>query len=234
MNKELTDRLKHDYGKVSVIMPTKSRYKFLPLALRKFDSQTYPNKELILVDSSFEPIPEGFDFGPNVTYFRIDPKTSLGEARNTACKFATGEIIAHFDDDDYYEPTYLESTVYTLLCQDQIQLVGFHSWYYYDTINELGYYYTHPRRPYATGATMVYYREYWKTHPFPDISQGEDRRFSNAAWAEGVLFSSGGGHDFIARIHADNSNITPSIAANHKDFRPTVLPQSFMYGGVPC
>ena len=51
---------------------------------------------------------------PNVRYFHV-ARTSIGAKRNFACKHAAGEIIAHWDDDDWYSPDRLRYQVMPIL-----------------------------------------------------------------------------------------------------------------------
>jgi hypothetical protein len=87
---------------VSCIMPTYNRRTFVPLALAGFEAQDYPNKELLIVDDGSDPIGDLVEGRPGVRYFHLGRRTSIGAKRNLACERAAGEIIAHWDDDDWY------------------------------------------------------------------------------------------------------------------------------------
>ncbi len=89
---------------VSCIMPTYNRRQFVPLSLRWFLSQDYPNKELLILDDGSDPVGDIVEGLPNVEYIRLDRRFSIGAKRNLACQRARGEIIAHWDDDDWYAP----------------------------------------------------------------------------------------------------------------------------------
>jgi len=41
---------------VSCIMPTANREKFIPLAVKYFQRQDYPNKELVVLDDGNKPV----------------------------------------------------------------------------------------------------------------------------------------------------------------------------------
>ena len=89
---------------ISCIMPTGDRRPFIPLALRHFGAQTYPNRELVIVDDGRDPIGDIVDGQAGVRYVRLPAHASIGQKRNAACHHARGEIIAHWDDDDWYGP----------------------------------------------------------------------------------------------------------------------------------
>jgi glycosyltransferase involved in cell wall biosynthesis len=103
---------------VSCIMPTNNRRAFLPLALRYFSSQDYPNKELLIIDDGTDPVGDVADGWPGVRYLRLPVRTSIGGKRNLACREARGEIIAHWDDDDWYAPDRLRYQIAPILAHE--------------------------------------------------------------------------------------------------------------------
>jgi glycosyltransferase involved in cell wall biosynthesis len=108
-------RLWTKFPVVSCIMPTFNRRHFLPLALKAFDSQDYPAKELIVVDDGTQPVGDLVEKVPAARYIRLPARASIGEKRNRACKEARGLIIAHWDDDDWYAPARLSRQIAPLL-----------------------------------------------------------------------------------------------------------------------
>jgi glycosyltransferase involved in cell wall biosynthesis len=89
---------------VSCIMPTFNRRRFVPMALAWFAAQDWPNRELIVVDDGDDPVKDLTAGQPNVRYFHMGRRASIGAKRNFACARAGGSIIAHWDDDDWYAP----------------------------------------------------------------------------------------------------------------------------------
>jgi glycosyltransferase involved in cell wall biosynthesis len=100
---------------ISCVMPTFNRRPFIPLALSCFRAQTYPCKELIVIDDGSDPVAELLEGLPEVKYRRITRRLTIGAKRNLACHEAGGEFIAHWDDDDWYAPNRLELQVAPLL-----------------------------------------------------------------------------------------------------------------------
>ncbi len=115
--------------KVSVICPTYNREDRLPNLYALFLHQTYENRELLVLDDS--PIPSSFFTNlqdERVKYIHIPNQSSIGSKRNLLCQMAHGDIIAHFDDDDYYAPSYLTTMVENLGEADLIKLSVWLAW----------------------------------------------------------------------------------------------------------
>src|SRR5665213_2014872 len=87
---------------ISCIMPTFNRRPFVPNAIRYFLRQDYENKELIIIDDGVDDVKDLIPQTGNIRYFRLDAKISLGAKLNLACEYARGNIIANWDDDDWY------------------------------------------------------------------------------------------------------------------------------------
>ena len=104
IRKVMDDDEKAHQPLVSCIMPTFNRRRFVPMALRWFAAQDWPNRELIVVDDGDDPVEDLMDGALNVRYFRLGRRASIGVKRNFACSRAAGSIIAHWDDDDWYAP----------------------------------------------------------------------------------------------------------------------------------
>ena len=105
---------------VSCIMPTTGdRRRFLPQAIKCFQRQTYPNLELVILcdgeDDLSDLIPRD---DKRIRYFYLgrDHRT-IGTKRNVACERAKGDLIAHFDDDDWSHPDRLSFQVGALLAE---------------------------------------------------------------------------------------------------------------------
>src|SRR5262249_11261252 len=114
---------------VSVITPTGNRQEFLQQALGHFRSQDYPHIEWLILDDSAT-IDEIFVDLPdqNIHYQHYDgPHLTIGEKRNRLVEKARGEIIVHFDDDDFYAPDYVSAMVGALL-EHNADLVNLRGW----------------------------------------------------------------------------------------------------------
>ena len=89
---------------VSCIMPTRDRRAYVGQAIEYFLRQDYPAKELIILDDGDDPIGDLVPDHPGISYHRLDRRTVLGAKRNLACELAAGDLIAHWDDDDWQAP----------------------------------------------------------------------------------------------------------------------------------
>src|ERR1700733_1523991 len=98
----------------SCIMPTANRRRFVPFAFQQFLNQDYNPKELVIVDDGDDPIEDLVPRDAAFTYLRIQPGLSLGAKRNLACRMASGDVILHWDDDDWYAPSRITRQVSSL------------------------------------------------------------------------------------------------------------------------
>ena len=97
---------------VSCLCVTEGRSAFMPWLLWCFDRQTWPHRELVIVDSSrksFQMV--GRD---DVRVVSVPPGTWVGRKRNVALQAAHGAILTWFDDDDWQHPHKLACLVAAL------------------------------------------------------------------------------------------------------------------------
>ena len=87
---------------ISCLCVTENRPEFMPWLLWCYDRQTYPHRELVIIDSS----PAPFDPGEraDVRVIQMNPGATIGKKRNRAMQEARGEIFTWFDDDDWQHP----------------------------------------------------------------------------------------------------------------------------------
>lgn len=101
--------------KVSVILPTYNRGKYVVEAVESVLRQTYNNYEIIIVDDgstdTTEDILKRFvKNNNNIQYIKQSNKGHAG-ARNTGLLAASGDLIAFIDSDDIWLPEKLEEQV---------------------------------------------------------------------------------------------------------------------------
>jgi hypothetical protein len=91
-----------DGPRVSVVTPTRNRRRLLERAVGTVLAQSYPNWELVVVDNASED--DTPEFLAGLQDARIRKLTASGKsaarARNVGLDAATGDLIAHFDDDN--------------------------------------------------------------------------------------------------------------------------------------
>jgi glycosyltransferase involved in cell wall biosynthesis len=103
---------------VSCVMITANRGDLVRRSVQCFSYQTYPNRELIVIDDGnedLEPILQRYVPG-RFTYVRLEKKEgqNLGFLRNLGLDKAKGEFIAQWDDDDWYHPDRLAAQISVL------------------------------------------------------------------------------------------------------------------------
>lgn len=108
--------------KVSALMLTHKRLEMAKTSIECFLSQTYENKELIIVNSGgihyFNRLNDFIKFQntDKIKHVLVNRKidTTMGDLRNHALTNATGDYCCVWDDDDFYSKTRIESSVYFL------------------------------------------------------------------------------------------------------------------------
>jgi glycosyltransferase involved in cell wall biosynthesis len=98
-------------------MPTRGRHHLAPKAVTLFLNQTYEPRELLIADDEDSPSFPDADWlnqFPDVRYFRMPKRLTIGSKRNFLVDRSYGPIIAHWDDDDWYAPTRIEEQVKVL------------------------------------------------------------------------------------------------------------------------
>ncbi len=95
--------------KISVVIPTLNRYKYLKDVLKDFELQDYKNFEIIIIDQSV-PFQDQFygQFSLDIKVLKQKEK-ALWLARNNAIKIAEGTIIALSEDDVRIESNWLSN-----------------------------------------------------------------------------------------------------------------------------
>ena len=111
--------------KVSCICPTYNRHDWLEDCIKMFIKQTYKEKELIIIDDSPTPFKHMLLQNTQVKYFHYKKRfSSIGKKRNVCVEKSTGDIITHWDDDDYNHPKRIEKQVEKLK-KDKLNMIVF-------------------------------------------------------------------------------------------------------------
>jgi glycosyltransferase involved in cell wall biosynthesis len=180
--------------RVSLIVPTGDRSLLLRRCIAQARAQTFVQPiEIVIVDGGHRQasIPHFFaadrvvdDFA--LRYVRVAPTTTVGERRNIACEHASGELIAHFDDDDFYHPEYLSTLVGWWDTHQPIDLGGSSQFYHYDVLRKRGWRTNLWDTGHPYGATFLYRKSLWKQiGGFQALQRGEDQEFFLAVERQG-------------------------------------------------
>jgi glycosyltransferase involved in cell wall biosynthesis len=198
--------------RISVICPTYNRLSMHEPLCSIFQSQTYPDKELWVLDDS--PRPSTFFekcADRQVHYIHSPQKQHIGAKRNQLVAMATGQVIAHFDDDDFYAANYLTSMVEALIAQDA-DFVKLSSW------NERRLRDGHRRvfdarhqvhgNMWGWGFSFMYRRSVAAHVSFPNQNLGEDYIFVQALQARGLkTVQVDGGTEWVEHVlHGRNAS----------------------------
>jgi len=200
---------------VSCIMPTYNRRPFVPKAIEYFLRQGYPNRELIILDDGEDRVADLVPDLPSLRYIALPERLRLGAKRNAAIQASRGEIIVHWDDDDWMDPSRVNSQVSALLAADADICGTSRVWFYEIASGRLSiYHYPPTQRRWLYGASLCYRRSLWQQKPFEALDIGEDTRF---VWASpaGRMLDLDGSRVMIAMVHTGNtSNPRPLTGPN--------------------
>ena len=183
-------------GRVSVVTPTTaSRARFHPQLWRCFLDQSWPDKELVVVET-YHDRPSTFfrDIAledARLKYIAI--KCPLGEdltvgaKRNLTIWMASGEYCVNFDDDDLYADKYVERMVTEMKKRSLVALTlsGWHN--FFETRGCAGYSDPNSWDPedknemdeilYGYGFSYVHLRVMALFYPYPNLGFAEDAPF---------------------------------------------------------
>jgi glycosyltransferase involved in cell wall biosynthesis len=164
--------------RVSVILTTRDRPQFLPIALAGYRQQTYPepDRELIVVDDGDQlPADEAAVVAAGGRLVRLEPGTPLGSKLNAGIEIARGRLIQKVDDDDWYGPDFLTAMVAALEDSWRVAcrptLVFLSPFLFFD----LARWEIRRSMPgHMPGATLLFPREMWEEQPFRPLPGDED------------------------------------------------------------
>jgi predicted O-methyltransferase YrrM len=192
---------------VSCIMPTGNRRALVSKAIEYFDRQDYPNLELIILDDGAETVADLIPDDSRFRYHRMPEVRSMGAKHNLACELARGEIICHWDDDDWMAPWRVSYQVQELLSRGPDTLCGLSRLLFYDPVARRAWRYVYPggSRPWVSGGTFCYRKSVWEQSRFPDLNEGADTRW---VWglAGAVVLPHEDSSFYVATIHGRNTS----------------------------
>lgn len=202
---------------VSVITPT-NKHKYIDNIFNNYCRQTYKDKELIIVlnNNKFN-IEEWLEKAKkfeNIRIFQIEGKSSLADCLNFAVRQSKNDVIAKFDDDDYYAPNYLEDAM-SIIKKGNVKVVGKSKYYVYFenkkllTITKGGTEYAHVGH--IAGPTLVIKKEVFKKVKFKKMSYGTDQKFLRDCAKNKIKIYSINRHNFVYIRHPSKKEHTWKI-----------------------
>jgi hypothetical protein len=163
---------------VSCIMPTYNRRRFLSQAVRNWQAQDYSHRELIIIDDGEDSVEDLIPADTRIRYVRLSSRRTIGAKRNLACEQARGDLVVHWDDDDWSAPWRIGYQVETFLKED-VDVSGLSTIYFCDMSTDRAWRYEYPagRKPWVHDATFCYRRSQWESDPLPDSNHGIDTAY---------------------------------------------------------
>lgn len=189
---------------VSCIMPTRGRPQFAPQAVKCFLAQTYPHKELLILDDEDEPsFPADWIPPAGVSRVVETIRFNIPQKLNKLCAAARGEVISRFDDDDWSASRRLETQLDRLL-NSGCAMTGYHSMVFIDESGNMKKY--RGSSNYCLGSSMMFRKSFYGSHRWNERKFiGSDKYFGRAAAEENQLISVDAGDMMYARVHAGNT-----------------------------
>ena len=164
-----------------------------------FAAQTYPNKWLLVLDTSLEcQAPEEC---PAKTIWVHAPHLrgqTIGALRNAANAMAVSPILMHWDSDDHSASSRMEQQVSELT--SDTDAVGYRTMLFWR--DPEAWVYRNGDLTYCIGTSLCYWRKVWERRPFPNRSIGED-----LSWCQGLRTRAirPGIARMIAHVHGGNT-----------------------------
>jgi glycosyltransferase involved in cell wall biosynthesis len=127
------------YPNVSILTPTYNRKQFIELCIFNLQNQTYPLEKLewFILDDSDKPYTTNElkhiqdSIKPiKLKYIFEKVKQEIGTKRNKLVKLASYKTVIMMDDDDIYQPTYIQKSIDTLI-EKKVKCVGSNQMIFY-------------------------------------------------------------------------------------------------------
>jgi hypothetical protein len=168
---------------VSIITLTYNRRLFMPLAQYSYMIQSYPEDKLewVIVDDGEDSIEDTLIGIPNVTYVRLNEKTTIGEKRNIGVTNAMYDVIVMMDDDDVYPNNSVLHRVAMLLKEPKKDCVFSTTIPCYDIQKFMSFVNVPPNTlevcQRVSEATLGFTRDFWNERNFTSVQVAEGETF---------------------------------------------------------
>jgi glycosyltransferase involved in cell wall biosynthesis len=191
---------------VSCVMPTADRRGLVSQAIRLFVRQDYPNRELVIVDDGVDGVGDLVPEDPRIRYVRLTGRRVLGAKRNECVEASRGELILHWDDDDWMAPHRISTQVAALLANGA-EVCGLTRLLFHEAATGRTWLYAYPEqwRGWLAGGSMLYTRDFWRRGRFPASQVGSDTRFAWTHDLRGAAVVEDLGL-YVALVHPGNTS----------------------------
>ena len=186
--------------------------------LENFIRQDYEKKELIIIinnnkidEKKWKKETSKYD---NIRVFKLPENISLGKCLNFGVDKAKYDIIAKFDDDDYYGPKYLSDSI-QYFNRTNAKVLGKGTTLIYFVESGI----LSIRKPgnenkyvkFVNGSTLIFKKEVFNKVRFRDISLAEDVHFCNDCIKKGIKIYSSSRYHHVYFRHPSKENHTWKI-----------------------
>ncbi|WP_157800151.1 glycosyltransferase [Sporolactobacillus pectinivorans] len=196
---------------VVTVLTSTIRQEMSDMILDNFLRQNYNPKELIILLNNNEINADQWKekvVNDNVIrVFQLDEEKTLGECLNFGGEQSFFDVIAKFDDDDYYSPTYLTNMVGQLK-EKNIDVIGKSSIFvYFKTEKKLSFF-KRSKNPFyirkerdlkraLAGGTLIFKKDVLKKVHFAHLNKGEDLQFQKDCLHQGLSLFSSDPYDYV-------------------------------------
>lgn len=222
---------------VSIITCT-NKTQYIDNIFNNYENQLWEKKELIIILNDDHLNLEEWKMKAseysNVSVFQRPSYKSLGRCLNFGVYQCNYNYIAKFDDDDYYSPYYIKTSM-NAFRRTKADIVGRRSYFTYFE-EDKALYVRYPNREnsyqrYVAGGTIMFKKHVFRTVKFRDVSIGEDFSFLNACRRKGfrIYATSRFNYVYIRRRNPNNHTWKPTkkylrrtgkFVTYTKDYRP--------------
>ena len=186
-------------------MPTRRRRQWVSLAIASYLAQTYKKTELLILQDEGDGLQDLVTSDHRIRLFTVRERYRVGWKRNWLCERASGQLIIHWDDDEWNHRDRITEQLADVGAHPEAAVWGFRSLHFWDTTTKQAWLYD-GRLDYALGTTLCYRRDWWAVNRFQNEQVGEDTEFVKRAVRQGKLFSRPSGGLMVARNHGANTS----------------------------
>lgn len=189
---------------VSCVMPTRDRRRFARQSIWYFLRQDYPRRELIVLDDGDDRVEDLVRGDERIRYVALPQRTSVGAKRNLGCELARGDLVAHWDDDDWIGPRRLSEQVAALLASGAEACATRELLHYRLNAGDAWLLRARwPAAPDLPAGTLLYRRSAAAGRAFADAGAGEQRPFLSALHPRRVHVADAAAW-YVAVVHDTN------------------------------
>lgn len=214
---DILNKINTDNLGVSIITCT-NKFQYMNNIFNNYENQKHPKKELIIIlnNNNLDIIcwknkAKSFN---NVNIYQLDEKVTLGECLNFAVKKTKFDIIAKFDDDDYYGINYLSHSLKAFEYTGAAILGKYTTFVYFENSQTLAI--RNPNRDQrytyrVEGSTLIIKKNVFEKVKFKKLNLGEDAQFCKDCIKENFNIFSTDMFNFVYIRHKNASNHTWNV-----------------------